>query len=74
LLNLTNSNFIEEIEYICRTKNIEYIDAIVDWCDKNKQEVEFAAAIIKKDPVFKSKLQAEAENINVLKRGARLPI
>jgi hypothetical protein len=71
---LTNSNFIEEIEYICRTKNIEYIDAIVDWCDKNKQEVEFAAAIIKKDPVFKSKLQAEAENINVLKRGARLPI
>ena len=74
MLNLTNSNFIEEIEYICRTKNIEYIDAIVDWCDKNKQEVEFAAAIIKKDPVFKSKLQAEAENINVLKRGARLPI
>ena len=74
MLNLTNINFIEEIETLCRTRNIEYIDAIVDWCEKNKQEVEFAAAIIKKDPVFKSKLQAEAENINVLKRGARLPI
>ena len=74
MLNLTNNNMIEEIELLCRTKNIEYIDAIIDWCERNKQEVEFAAAIIKKDPVFKSKLQAEAESINVLKRGARLPV
>lgn len=74
MLNLINSNFIEEIETLCRTKNIEYIDAVIDWCSRNNQEVEFAAAIIKKDPVFKSKLQAEAESINVLKRGARLPV
>jgi hypothetical protein len=71
---LKNNNFIEEIETLCRTKNVEYIDAIVMWCEKNKLEVETAAYWIKKDPTLKAKLQAEAENLNILKRGARLPI
>lgn len=71
---LKNSNFVEEIEILCRTKNIEYIDAIVFWCEKNKLEIETAAYWIKKDPVMKSKVQVEAENLNILKRGARLPI
>jgi hypothetical protein len=69
-----NHLFIEEIEKLCLTKNIEYIDAVVMWCEKNKLEVETAAYWIKKDPAMKSKIQAEAENLNVLKRGARLPI
>lgn len=71
---LKNSGFIEEIEKLCKDKNIEYIDAIVYWCQKNNLEVETAAYWIKKDPVMKSKIQVEAENLNILKRGARLPI
>lgn len=71
---LKNSNFVEEIEHLCRTKNIEYIDAIVFWCEKNKLEIETAAYWIKKDPVMRSKVQVEAENLNILKRGARLPL
>ena len=71
---LKNSGFVEEIEKLCKDKNIEYIDAIVYWCQKNNLEIEQAAYWIKKDPVMKSKIQLEAENINVLKRGARLPI
>jgi hypothetical protein len=54
--------------------NIEYIDAIILWCQKNNFEVEYAANMIKKDPVLKSKVQNEAENLNVLKKGARLPV
>lgn len=69
-----NSSFVEEVEKLCQEKNIEYIDAIVFWCEKNNLEVETAAYWIKKDPVMKSKVQLEAENLNVLKRGARLPI
>lgn len=69
-----SSSFVEEIEILCRDKNIEYIDAIVFWCEKNNLEVETAAYWIKKDPTMKSKVQAEAENLNILKRGARLPI
>lgn len=69
-----NHNFIEDVEKLCRTKNVEYIDAVILWCEKNKIEVEYAAGYIKKDPVFRSKIQAEAENLNILKRGAKLPL
>ncbi|CAB4131512.1 Phage late-transcription coactivator [uncultured Caudovirales phage] len=68
------NTFNDEIEKLRRTKNLEYIDAVIYWCETNKIEVEFAAGLIKKDPVFKSKVQIEAENLNILKRGARLPI
>lgn len=71
---LKDSNFVEEIEKLCRDKNIEYIDAIIFWCQKNNLEVETAAYWVKKDPVMRSKVQLEAENLNILKRGARLPI
>ena len=69
-----SNNFAADIEKLCRTKNLEYIDAVILWCEKNKLEVEFAASLVKKDPVMKSKLQVEAENLNILKKGARLPI
>jgi hypothetical protein len=68
------NSFNEEIEKLRKSKNLEYIDAVIYWCEKNNLEVEFAAGLIKKDPVFKSKVQVEAENLNILKRGARLPI
>lgn len=53
---------------------MEYIDAVVFWCEKNKLDVETAAFWIKKDATMKSRIQAEAENLNILKRGAKLPI
>jgi hypothetical protein len=74
VITLNNREFAEEIEKLCRSKNIEYIDAIVLWCEKNKIEVEYAANLIKKDPVIKSKIEIEAENLNILKKTARLPI
>lgn len=71
---MSKNNFVEEIEFLCREKNIEYIDAVVMWCSKNNLEVETAAYWIRKDPTMKMKIQAEAENLNILKKGARLPI
>lgn len=71
---MLKNNFVEEIEDLCKEKSIEYIDAVVMWCEKNNLEVEVAAYWIKKDPSMKMKIQAEAENMNILKKGARLPI
>ena len=68
------NKFVSEIEELCRDKNIEYIDAVVMWCEKNNLEIETAAYWIKKDVTIKSKIQAEAEDLNILKRGARLPV
>lgn len=71
---MIKNNFVEEIEVLCKEKNIEYIDAVVMWCERNNLEVETAAYWIKKDASMKMKIQAEAENLNIIKRGARLPI
>jgi len=56
-----------------RDGQLEYVDAIVSWCEKNGVEVEYAASIIKKDPVLRSKLQVEAEDKNIVKKTAKLP-
>lgn len=69
-----SARFINDVEYMRSEKDIEYIDAVISWCEKNKIEIEFVASYIKRDPVMKSKLQEEAENLNILKRGARLPL
>ena len=71
---LKNSNFVADVEQICRDKNVEYIDAVVLWCERTKLDIVTAAYWIKKDPAMKSKIQTEAENLNILKRGARLPL
>jgi len=70
-----SNNFAQEIEDMCNSNdNVSYIDAIVSWCDKNRIEVEVAAHWVKKEPTLRAKLQNEAENLNILKKGARLPI
>ena len=71
---LVSNTFIQDIEELCSQKNIPYIDAVIMWCESNNVEVEYIAGMIKKDPVMKSKIQVEAENLNILKRTARLPI
>lgn len=68
-----STKFIKEIERMREKNRVEYIDAIVTWCEKNKVEVEYIASIVKKDPVLKSKLQVEAENMNIIKKTAKLP-
>jgi hypothetical protein len=68
------NSFNDDIEKMRRDKNLDYIDAVLLWCEDNKIEIEFAASLIKKDAVFKAKMQIEGENLNILKRGARLPI
>jgi hypothetical protein len=71
---VNHSTFYEDVENLCRDKNLDYIDAVILWCDRNKIEVEYAASLIKKDQAIKEKIQVEAENLNILKRGARLPV
>lgn len=71
---LKSNNFIDEIESICINNNVEYIDAVVNWCSKHNLEIEYIAEIIKKNPIIKSKIQIEAENLNFLKKSARLPV
>lgn len=71
---MDNFEFAKTIETMCIDKGMDYIDAIVTWCKDNDVEIETIANYIKKDQVLKSKIQIEAENLNILKKGARLPV
>ena len=70
---LTSEKFIKEIERIVNTYDIEYMDAVIHFCEKNNIEVETAASIIRSNLKIKSKLQLEAENLNYLPKSAKLP-
>lgn len=69
-----NSEFPAEIEKIVKEKQIEYMEAVILWCENNGLEIEFAGELIRRNAVLKSKIQFEAENLNFMKKSARLPI
>jgi uncharacterized protein YeaC (DUF1315 family) len=70
----TPSDFVLEIEMIVKDKRCEYVDAIILYCERHNIEVETAADLIKHNSVLKSKLQYEAETMNMMKKISRLPI
>lgn len=69
-----NTEFPAEIERLVRENEIEYMEAVILWCERNGLEVEFAGDLIRRNAVLKAKIQIEAENLNFMKKSARLPI
>jgi hypothetical protein len=70
----TPAEFAADIEELVWKHDIEYMDAVVLYCEKNNLEVETAASLIKLNANMKGKIQAEAETLNYLPKIARLPI
>lgn len=66
--------FSMEIEELVYMKDISYIDAIVEYCDRTGFEIESAAKLV--SGVLKSKIQTEAENLHFIKKttSPQLPI
>ena len=70
---LTTEKFLTDIDKLVSKHNLEYLDAVVYYCEKNNLELETAASIIRSNLKIKSKLQLEAENLNFLPKTAKLP-
>jgi hypothetical protein len=70
----TSSDFVKEIELLVVEKNIDFFEAVMHYCETKGIEVETAASLIKQSTTLKAKIQFEAENLNLLKKTARLPI
>ena len=70
----TSADFVKEIDKLVITKNINFFDAVLHYCEVNNIELETAAALVKQSTLLKSKIQYEAENLNMIKKTARLPI
>jgi hypothetical protein len=69
---MTTAKFSQMIEELAIDKRIPYMDAVVWYCEQEDVEVEVAAKLI--SAVLKSKIEAEAQNLNFLPKTAKLPI
>lgn len=67
-------SFYRKIDELVTKRELNYIDAISYYCERNEIDIEIAAAIIKNNHRIVSILQTEGENLNFLPRTARLPI
>ena len=70
----TPTEFLQEIEALVKDKKMEYIDAVIHYCNEQGIELETAASLIKSSMVMKAKIQDEAENLGYLQRSAKLPL
>ena len=66
--------FLKDIETLVNEKRMEYIEAVVFYCDKTGMEIETAAQLIKQNQKFKAKIRTEAEDLHFLQRTPKLPI
>ena len=66
---LTPSKFAIEIEKIVADEKINYIDAIVHYCELNELEVESVTKLVSKP--LKEKLKWDATRLNFMKRTSR---
>jgi len=69
---LTTAKFSTMIEEIVRDKRIPYMEAVVHYCETENMEIEVAAKLL--SAVVKSKIEAEAQDLNYLPKVAKLPI
>ncbi len=71
---LTPQKFAMEIEKIVSEEELNYIDAICHYCEKNGLEIESVTKLISKP--LKEKLRFDAQELNFMKKTsrARLPL
>jgi len=66
------TKFINDIENYVKENGGHYMDAVLEVAEQNNIEPEAAAKFLTK-PIIE-KIRAEGESINLLPRGARLPV
>jgi hypothetical protein len=70
---LTTETIMREIQSMVEN-GVPYMDAILEYADRNQVEIEVVGEIIRRSPVLKSKIYDEAEELNMVERTARLPV
>lgn len=67
-------NFLVRIEQISKEKRLDYMDAVIWYCDKTGLEIETAAELIRKNAKMKARIKNEAENTGYFPKTAKLPM
>jgi predicted aldo/keto reductase-like oxidoreductase len=73
LQKLNSERIMSEIAgYI--SEGVPYIDAVVEYAEKNGLEIEVVGQIIRKSPLLKANIYKEAEELNMVEKLVRLPV
>jgi len=64
--------FQEEIEKLISGTDYNYMEAIVEYCNRTGMEIEVASSLVNKD--LKAKIEIDAQELNLLPKTHRLPI
>ncbi len=67
-------DFIKTIEDIVENKRMEYLDAVLYYCQQTGLEIETAAELIKKNAKLKARVRVDAESAGYFPKTAKLPI
>ena len=66
---VSKEKFAEDIEHLVLTTNMNYIDAIVQYCEDNEIEIESVGKLISKP--LKEKIRFVATELNYMKKTSR---
>ena len=69
---MTPKKFSMSIEKLAKDSESTYLDALLDYCEKNSVEPEQIKPLITKS--LKEKVEVDARNLNFLPKVATLPI
>ena len=71
---MNSAKFSAEIEKLVKNEKINYIDAIVLFCEENNIEIDSITKLVSKP--LKEKLKCDAQQLNFMKRTtrAKLPL
>ena len=66
---MTAAKFSQDVEKIAHENSMNYIDAIVHYCESNEIEIESVSKLISKP--LKEKLKYDAQRLNFMKKTTR---
>lgn len=66
---MTTAKFSQDVEKIAYENKMNYIDAIVHYCETNEIEIESVSKLISKP--LKEKLKYDAQKLNYIKKTSR---
>jgi hypothetical protein len=66
------SEFSTKIMEMAEQENLSIMDSIVGYCEQTGMEIDVASTLV--SSALKSKLREEAQELNLLKKSAKLPI
>lgn len=68
------TDFLSHIERLRQTGHVDYLDAILHFCEKENLEIDTVAKFVRNNAILKAKVQEEAESLNIIEKTTRLPI